>query len=264
MSVDSSDDSSDDSSSDDQMDDENQEPAPYQGSKRWNRARKLEAVVNILRQEHWSFAQFLSAWVRADDAGDKGVTIKHRRYGRVGQRRRALLDAVAEDPQLSQLLGAPMESFTTELDRLIREPYFATFNRASKLEDLDFTVAFRTVQDVAPAWHAILMRMLGNQRAHRASYRSQKAGGQKAESQDALVRRAYAITSMICFSRAKKRSNFFPSLVDIYLIGSGVKRRVFETLSGFGLCHGYHSANRIMDSIAEEAEVCEIPLPANS
>ena len=70
------------------------------------------------------------------------------------------------------------------------------------------------------------------------------------------MRRAYAITSMIYFSRAKKRSNFFSSVVDIYLIGSGVKRRVFKTLACFRLCHGYHSANRTMGSIAEEAKVC--------
>ena len=44
--------------------------------------------------------------------------------------------------------------------------------------------------------------------------------------------------------------------MDIYLIGSSIKRRVFKTLAGFRLCHGYHSANRTMGSIAEEAKVC--------
>ncbi|XTI87265.1 hypothetical protein V2W45_1203088, partial [Cenococcum geophilum] len=65
---------------------------------------------------------------------------------------------------------------------------------------------------------------------------------------------AYAITSIIYSSRAKKWSNFFTSLVDIYLIGSGVKRRVFKTLSGFRLCYSYYSANRIINSIAKEVE----------
>jgi len=60
------------------------------------------------------------------------------------------LDTIAEDLKLSQLLGALMKSFITELDCLIQEPYFATFNRASKLKDLDFTVAFRTLQDITP------------------------------------------------------------------------------------------------------------------
>ena len=130
----------------------------------------LQAVVDTLKEGGWSFAQFLSAWVKADDIGEKGIVIKHRRYGRVGQRRQVLLDAVTRDPQLSNILYMRTESYTAELDRLIQEPYFATFNRTSKIEDLDFDVAFRSIQDTAPGWHAALIRLLGNQRAHRASY----------------------------------------------------------------------------------------------
>ena len=70
-----------------------------------------------------------------------------------------------------------------------------------------------------------------------------------------MVRRAYTITSIIYSSRAKKRSNFFTSLIDIYLIGSRVKRRVFKTLSSFRLYYGYYLANYIINSIAKEAEV---------
>ncbi|XTI90540.1 hypothetical protein V2W45_1245615, partial [Cenococcum geophilum] len=66
----------------------------------------------------------------------------------------------------------------------------------------------------------------------------------------------YAITSIIYSSRAKKRFNFFTSLIDIYLISSRVKRRVFKTLSGFRLYYGYYLVNRIINSIAKEAEVC--------
>jgi len=65
----------------------------------------------------------------------------------------------------------------------------------------------------------------------------------------------YTITNIIYSSRAKKRSNFFTLLIDIYFIGSGVKRRVFKTLSGFGLYYSYYLANCIINSIAKEAEV---------
>jgi len=37
----------------------------------------LQAVVDILKEEGWSFAQFLSAWVRVDNKGEKGIVIKH-------------------------------------------------------------------------------------------------------------------------------------------------------------------------------------------
>ena len=69
------------------------------------------------------------------------------------------------------------------------------------------------------------------------------------------MRRVYAITSIICFSRAKKRSNFFSLVVDIYLIGSSIKRRVFKILAGFGLYYSYYSINCTIGSIAEEVKV---------
>ena len=126
----------------------------------------------------------------------------------------------------------PVGSFTIELDRLIQELYFNIFNKTSNIEELDFKVAFRTIQDIALIWYATLLQLLSNQRAYRVSY---LAGGQKAGAQDILVKWVYTITSIIYTSRAKKRSNFFILLVDIYLIGSGVKRRVFKTPSGFRL-----------------------------
>jgi hypothetical protein len=227
-------------------------PISNQEKRQRRRTKKLQAMVNTMRREGWSFAQFLAAWVGTDDADSRGLTIRHRRYSRVGKRRRAFLNAVMDNPHIRGLV-VPAGTFAAELDRLVQEPYFSTFDRTSSIENLDFKVAFQSIQDVAPSWHATLLQLLGNQRAHRASYHT---GGQKAGIKEPLVRRAYAITSMIYSSRAKKRSTFFTSIVDIYLMGSGVKRRVFETLSGFGLCHGYHSANRIMNSIAEEAEVC--------
>ena len=147
------------------------------------------------------------------------------------------------------------------------------FNRTLNIKDLDFKVAFRTIRDIALIWYVTLLQLLGNQRAYRVSYQvggqkiggqkaggqkagGQKVGGQKAKSQDALVRQAYAIISIICSSRAKKRSNFFTLLMDIYLIGFRVKRRVFKTLFNFGLCYSYYLVNRIINSITKEAEVC--------
>jgi hypothetical protein len=41
----------------------------------------------------------------------------------------------------------------------------------------------------------------------------------------------------------------------VYLIGSGVHRRVVEMLHGFGICHSYHHANSLMDKAAAHASV---------
>ena len=170
--------SSDDSDNDigDNQTGSNKNEAPEPLSRHYRRqgkrTRRLQAIVNTLKEEGWSFAQFLSAWVKADNIREKGIMIKHRQYGRVGQRRQVLLDTVTRDPQLSNILYMQTESYTAELDCLIQEPYFATFDKTSKIKDLDFDVAFRSMQDTAPGWHAALMRLLGNQRARHELYAS--------------------------------------------------------------------------------------------
>ncbi|XTI93248.1 hypothetical protein V2W45_1250821, partial [Cenococcum geophilum] len=50
----------------------------------------------------------------------------------------------------------------------------------------------------------------------------------------------FAITSIVCYSRAKKRSSFLSLILDIYLIGSSIKRRVIETLLGLGIYYSYY------------------------
>jgi len=207
---------------------------------------KLQQVANTLRRVRWSFRTFIRAWVGAEEGRE--VIIKHRRYAHPQHRRHVLMRAM-EDPRTSSVCPRPSlaDSFAVELDNLIRQPYFAQFDHTTDLETLDFELAFKTIQEVAPTWHAVLLRLISNQRAHRSSY--------DATPQSVLSRRLFAITSIVCHSRAKKRSSFLSSVLDVYLIGSGVKRRVIETLSGLGICHGYHQANRLMGKIAKEAEV---------
>jgi len=43
--------------------------------------------------------------------------------------------------------------------------------------------------------------------------------------------------------------------VDIYLISSGIKKRVFKTLAGFRLCYSYYSVNYTIGSVAKEVKV---------
>ena len=69
------------------------------------------------------------------------------------------------------------------------------------------------------------------------------------------MKRAYAITSIIYFFCAKKWSNFFSLIMDIYFIGFSVKREVFKTLAGFRLYYGYYSINYIIGNIAKKAKV---------
>ena len=136
-------------------------------------------------------------------------------------------------------------TLTTEFKALISTPYFGRFDHTAEIDNIDFDAAFAAVETAAPTWHRMLVYLLRNPRASRNS---------STTSPD-LRRPIFVITSIMCHSRAKKSSNYFSSMLDSYLIGSGVKRRVIETLAGFGLCHSYKQGNRLMKQVAEHEQV---------
>ena len=43
-------------------------------------------------------------------------------------------------------------------------------------------------------------------------------------------------------------------MMRVYLLGSGVKRRVLEVLAGLGLCDSYKYTNRLLTEIADNAK----------
>ncbi|XTI88235.1 hypothetical protein V2W45_1236457, partial [Cenococcum geophilum] len=53
-------------------------------------------------------------------------------------------------------------------------------------------------------------------------------------------RRLFTITNIVYYSWAKKRSSFLSLILDIYLIGSSIKRRVIKTLLGFREYYSYY------------------------
>ena len=55
-----------------------------------------------------------------------------------------------------------------------------------------------------------------------------------------MAKRIYTTISIIYTFKVKKWFNFFILLIDIYLVGSSVKRRVFKILSGFRLYYSYY------------------------
>lgn len=94
--------------------------------------------------------------------------------------------------------------------------------------------------------------LLSNQRAHWASYKHTP------QAEQLLVKRLFMITSMACHSRAKQQSNFLSSVSDVYLLGSGVKRRFIEVLAGLGVCHSYAQGNRLIRTVADNAAVRQL------
>jgi hypothetical protein len=138
-----------------------------------------------------------------------------------------------------------------ELGTLIKTTqFFGKFNeQVTELPQLKFGEAIRDMNRVAPNWVAFLSQLVLNDRSTWDSFQGRKSVD------STLLKRMIHITSIICNSRAALRSNFVPALLDIYLLGSGTKRRVIEVLSGLGICHSYHTANGWINRIAQHAKV---------
>lgn len=212
---------------------------------------KLQEVVSTLRRLNWTFRDFMHAWVGAKDSA-RNVEVDNHFYRTVHQRRRAFSDTMntlqSSGIYQSNLEPEAMgEAFIVELQALGNQRYFNQFDN-NTIEDIDFSDAIGIVQEKAPTWSAFVLRLLMNQRAHRASYPNPSDS-------EAICRRLYAVTSIICHSRAPQQSNFLTSALTLYLVGSGVKRRVVETLSGLGICYSYQQANRMVNQIAKESKV---------
>lgn len=204
------------------------------------RRKKLQRFVDTFRQVGWTIDHFIKAWVNDD------CELKHRRYRTRLLRQKALRRALqSTEYDIADSVFSTMER---EIDSLIGKTHFGIFNPADQLDIIDFQEAFKTIQTTAPMWHKLSTNFLRNARAHCKGYAVQHQTNE-------IPRRLFTITSIICHSRAKKRSNYFASLLDAYFIGSGVKRRVIETVSGLGLCHTYPQCKRLMAEIAKNEKV---------
>jgi len=204
------------------------------------RRRKLQTIVDAFRQVGWTIDHFIKAWVNED------YELEHRRYRTRLLRQKALRRALkSTEYDIADSIFPTMER---EMDSLIGKTHFGTFKPTDQLDMIDFQEAFKTIQTTAPMWHKLSTNFLSNARAHRKGYAVQHQTNE-------IPKRLFTITSIICHSRAKRRSNYFASLLDAYFIGSGVKRRVIDTLSGLGLCHTYVQCNRLMAEIAKNEKV---------
>ena len=212
-----------------------------------SRQEKLDAIVETLRRTKWLFEDMIEAWVGAH--GPQDIRVQHRHYHKQRQRRSAMMRAMQSlaDQGICQDLSCDARC-ASELNMLITRTPFAKFTEGMSLESIDTAHAVSAIKEVAPTWYALLQQLLVNRRQHRNSYSAQNRHGN-------IEKRMFAITSIVCFSRAQQASNTFSSCLDTLFVGSGVHRRVVEMLHGFGICHSYHHANSLMDRIATHASV---------
>jgi hypothetical protein len=211
------------------------------------RQEKLDAIVKTLRRTRWSFEDMIEAWVGY--SGQQDIRVQHRRYHKQKQRRQALMRVMRSLADCGICQDAPLDTrCASELDKLIRINPFSKHTVDMTLESIDHAQAAAVIHSTAPTWHALLTRLLSNRRHHRATYGAPN-------NQLNIQRRMFAVTSMVCFSRAQHTSNVFSSCLDVYFRGAGVPRHVHETLHGFGICHSYHHTNSLMLKVATHAAV---------
>ena len=204
---------------------------------------KLQQVLDLLHSFDWSPRQFFLAWAGAR-SGSVDVELEHRYY-RTPQRRKDVLLRVAYEIREPQSMA---DVIASELKSLIEHPCFGQFDQKVNLENIDFTRVSRTIKDYAPIWYATILQLISNQRAHRESY-----GRISKSHTEVLSKRLFAITSMVCFSRAKLQSNFLAGLLGTYLLGSGTKRRAIDSLAGLGVCNSYLKCKKLLDKVASDA-----------
>jgi hypothetical protein len=212
------------------------------------RVEKLENIVQVLRDTKMSFEEMIETWV-GSRPGSEDAYLSHRQYRTVRQRREAMSRALrlltAKD--ICQDVAVHTQC-ASELDELITFSPFSKFTVEFTLESLDYQGGTTRIQEVAPTWYHLLHQLLNNRRSHRPTYSAR-------DKHKNVAQRIFTVTSIVCFSRARQSSNTFSSCLDLYLVGSGVHRRVIETLHGFGICHSYHHANSLMKEVAEHASV---------
>jgi len=222
-------------------------------AERFTPQQKLEKVIQTLREVHWTFSQFLLAWVGiGDDLQDRDILLENREARTPAQRYRRLHRVVQKirDLRVDAFETRPIieTTISQELNSLVGKTFFGRFDHTVQTDALDYTIVSDVIKQWAPTWYTLMTQLLRNKRAGWGSY--------SARPQDITIsRRLYTITSLVCNSRAKQQSSHYGSMLSTYLLSSGTKRRAIEVLSGLGICLGYHQTRRILDEVATEGAV---------
>jgi len=99
---------------------------------------KLERVLSTLQEVHWSFSEFLLAWVGiGDDLQEKEILIQNRQARTLAQRYRRLQRVIEK---IRQCRAGAFETqpihntLSHELNALIRRPFFGKFDHTVHLD----------------------------------------------------------------------------------------------------------------------------------
>jgi hypothetical protein len=220
---------------------------------RQSTAAKLEQILKAINEAGLSFPKFIRTWVNSE------VEIDNRIYRTRVQRRKTfnivmeelITDNVVQYKHLTETLVLAIQE---ELDTLIDQgEHFRQFDKVEvadciSIETMDLHAAGRTVEEFAPTWFSLIQQLLMNQRSHRATYTSSDTE----RTRESILNRLFTITAIACYSRSKKRSNFFPSLLGAYMRRTGTKRRVTDVVHEMGVIPAYSTISDLIDDISAD------------
>lgn len=210
---------------------------------RQTKKEKYQSLVDLMKQYKWTTKDVLQCWL-----DDDMMFPNHQRLRTPKLRRQALQDALVEleltdrVPDVSHIV----QEIRLEFDELTTHKYFAKFDSVSPIEDINFPAAVAIIETKAPVSTKLVLSLLTSRFAHRPSYK---------RSSKAIPNRVFTLTAMICHSQRIQSSNFFINALSMYLGGSGVKRRVIDTLAGLGICQGHTTTLGLINGMAKQASV---------
>ncbi|KAF1809464.1 hypothetical protein P152DRAFT_516647 [Eremomyces bilateralis CBS 781.70] len=213
------------------------------GKKRLQPFDKLRETLYLWRKQRFTFKEFLRAWLLSDE-----------HHGSLGRATRVgLFRELLEEEEIREVLGHHPSSrrnwqpLLKELDGLTEYKYFDTFDPDTAHEwDIDLEDVRKVIKTRAPEWYSCLDLVLRNCRSQEPDQRETLSKG--------TIGQMYTMTAVACRSRKRNTSSVYAKKLGLYMISSGTKRRVVDTVAGLGLTDTYQSINEDISDMALKAK----------
>ena len=202
--------------------------------------RAIKEIVEIFHRRRWDFSRFLCVYMRSGE----------RPARRVGAVQKAV-----KDPEVCELAGLPQDNVVPdgadllpmlekEFKHLTGKPGFDTYDPTAPADTLlRASTSLKSIKEFAPIWYHILSNVLIPERG--------KQPGRKLKRTGPLQQKLLTMTAIVCNTRRPRMVSCFQHSMGVYLMSSGVKKRVLEVLHGMGICASYPVSNEAYSKVAE-------------
>ena len=190
------------------------------------REAQFASVMSQLKRFKMDVPTFLAMW-----AGKSGTVTYRRRIDRI-------VGAFPRENMVS------MTVVRRQLKGLIGEPFFDQYDPKKSMDEADLKAMDFLIERKAPDWRSMLHKLLANQRTNRVDF-------DFVDERETLRKRVTTVTALAVHSIASKESSWWHKALGVFLVTSGVKRRVVEVLNNMGLVSSYRSIQRLMEDTAQ-------------